>query len=175
MGGLIIWLQSTATKWDDSDVAASGVQRRPLRVASLAALLLALAITGAATWTVHLAVRDQEHRLLKERTAELGLVFNSAIAAISPALSEQGTVLRVTHGSLPAYEMAAEAAVKSTPGNPTFAWLRPTPDNSGFLVVAEAGTGLTRGEVITDERVQTLQAALSSQVLVPTKVTGSSR
>src|SRR4051794_14692840 len=99
-------------------------RRQPLRAATLIAVVLALAITGAVAWAVHLAVRDQEQRLLNERTAELGLVFNSGIAAIGPTMSEQGTVLRVTHGSVAAYQQAADAAAKSTPGNPTFAWLR---------------------------------------------------
>ena len=107
-------------------------RRQPLRVVTLVALLIALAITGAVTWAVHLAVRDQEHRLLKERTAELGLVFNSAVAAIGPTLSEQGTVLRVTHDSVAAYQEAADTAVKITPGNPTFAWLRPDPQRRGL-------------------------------------------
>ena len=150
-------------------------RRQPLRVATLIALVLALGVTAAVTWATHLAVRDQEHRLLKERTAELGLVFNSAIAAISPSMSEQGTVLRVTHGNLAAYQMAADTAVKSTPGNPSFGWLRPMRVGSGFEVVAASGKGLHAGQVITDERVQTLQAALHSPALVPTRVIGSAR
>src|SRR5438309_7659398 len=150
-------------------------RRQPARVATLAALLVALAITGAVTWTVRLAVQDQEHRLLKERTAELGLVFNSAVAAITPTLSEQGTVLRVTHGSVPAFQQVADTAVKTTTGAPTFAWLRPDPSGSGFVVVAASGTGLHPGDRITDERVQTLQAALSTPNRVPTRVIGRSR
>jgi len=150
-------------------------RRQPLRVATLIALLIALAITGAVTWAVHSGVRDQEQRLLKERTAELGLVFNSAVAAITPSLTEQGTVLRVTNGSVPAFQQAADAAVKITPGHPTFAWLRPDRNSAGFIVVAAAGNGLHAGDRITDERVQTLQAALSNPNLVPTRVIGASR
>src|SRR4051812_35818416 len=121
-------------------------RRQPLRPVTLIALLVALAITGVVTWAVHLAVRDQEQRLLKERTAELGLVFNSAVAAITPTMSEQGTVLRVTHGSVSAFQDAADAAVKITPGHPTFAWLRPAPTGSGFVVVAASGKGLHPGD-----------------------------
>src|SRR3954453_24124946 len=148
-------------------VGASG--RQPLRVVTLIALLIALAITGAVTWAVHLAVRDQEHRLLNERTAELGLVFNSAVAAIGPALSEQGTVLRVTHNSVAAYQDAADTAVKITPGQNTFAWLRPDRSGAGFVVVAASGQSLHPGEVITAQRVQSLAAALSPKLVVPTR------
>lgn len=150
-------------------------RRHPLRVATLVALALALAVTGVVTWAMHLAVHDQEQRLLKERTAEVGLVFNSAIAAISPSLTEQGTVLRVTHDSVAAYEMAAETAVKTTPGSPTFAWLRPQANGTRFVVVAAAGDELHPGDVISDQRVQTLTAAMTDSSLLPTKVIGSSR
>src|SRR4051794_7783772 len=150
-------------------------RRQPLRVVTLIALLIALAITGAVTWVVHAAVRDQEHRLLKERTAELGLVFNSAVAAITATMAEQGTVLRVTHGSVSAFQEAADAAVKITPGQATFAWLRPAATGAGFDVVAASGKGLHPGDRITDERVQSLQAALHTADLVPTRVIGASR
>ena len=136
----------------------------------ITSLLIALAITGAVTWAVHVAVRDQEHRLLKERTAELGLVFNSAVAAIGPTLNEQGTVLRVTHDSASAYQEAADTAVKITPGQNTFAWLRPDPSGAGFVVVAASGKGLHQGDVINDERVQALHAAMTTSQLVPTRV-----
>src|SRR5881409_1701919 len=150
-------------------------RRQPLRVATLIALVIALAITGAVTWAVHSGVRDQEQRLLKERTAELGLVFNSAVAAITPSLTEQGTVLHVTNGSVAAFQQAADAAVKVTPGNPTYAWLRPERNGAGFVVVAASGKGLHPGDRITDERVQTLQAALNNPNLVPTRVIGATR
>ena len=150
-------------------------RRQPLRVATLIALVLALAITGAVTWAVHLAVRDQEHRLLKERAAEVGLVFNSAVAAIGPTLNEQGTVLRVTHNSVAAYQEAADAAVKITPGQNTFAWLRPAPSGTGFVVTAAAGNGLHPGDVITDERTQAMHTAMGTKVVVPTRVIGSAR
>src|SRR5205807_685070 len=54
-------------------------RRQPLRVATLIALVLALAITGAVAWAVYLAVRDQEQRLLKERTAERGQALHAAM------------------------------------------------------------------------------------------------
>jgi hypothetical protein len=156
-------------------MAGADVRRLPLRPAAVIALLLSLAITGGATWAAHLAVRDQEHRLLKERTAEVGLVFTSAINAISPAMTEQGTVLRVSRGSVPAFEAAAAAAAKATAGPTTFGWLRPAPTGSGFVVLAAVGGGLHAGQVVADERAQTLRAALGTDKLVATPVIGSSR
>lgn len=156
-------------------MSGAAVRRRPLRAVSLLALFVVLAVTAGATWAVYLAVRDQEHRLLKERTAELALVFNSAIAAISPTLTEQGTVLRVTHGSMAAYQQTADAASKATPGNPSFAWLRPDPSGAGFVALGAAGSGLHVGEVITDQRAATLRTAMTKPGLIPTPVIGSQR
>jgi serine phosphatase RsbU (regulator of sigma subunit) len=153
----------------------AGALRRSLRPVSLVALLVALAVTGGIAWTVHSAVRSQEHRLLKERTAELALVFNSAVDAISPAMMEQGTVLRVSHGARAAYDDAAAAAVKASNGQTSFAWLKPTSDGSGFVVAAAAGTSLHDGEVIADARAQTMRAALGTPQLVATPVIGSQR
>jgi serine phosphatase RsbU (regulator of sigma subunit) len=154
---------------------AAGVRRRPLRPSSLLALLLSLAITGGLTWAAHLAVRDQEHRLLKERTAELGLVFNSAVNAISPALTEQGAVLRLSKGSVATYQQSAAEAVSAGQGAQSYAWLRPAASGSGFVVVAAAGAGLHTGDVITDDRTQTFRRALASPKLMATKVIGAQR
>src|SRR3954454_11585823 len=145
-------------------------RRQPLRLVTLIALLISLAITGAVTWAIHLAVRDQEHRLLNERTAELGLVFNSAVAAIGPTLSEQGTVLRVTHNSVAAYQDAADTAVKITRGQNTFAWLRPQRNGAGFVVVAASGQSLHPGELTTAQGAQRLQPPLSTNGAPPPRV-----
>jgi hypothetical protein len=141
----------------------------------LLALLVALGVTVAVTWATHLAVRDQENRLLKERTAELSLVFTSAINAISPTLNEQGTVLRVSHGSIPAFEQSAAAAVKTGQGRTSYAWVRPSPDGSTFVVAAAVGTGLHAGDVLSGERANALRAALDNPQLMATHVIGSQR
>ncbi|MDQ1685385.1 MAG: hypothetical protein QOC82_2122 [Frankiaceae bacterium] len=150
--------------------------RRALRPASAIALLLMLAVTGAATWLVHAAVDDQEHRLLKERAAEIGLVLNQAIAAIPAGLAEQGAALRYSSGSTVAYRQVAEHAVQATPGTKvTFAWLRKAPGDRGYLVVAAVGDALHTGQLITDERTATFDRAMTTDQIVPTSIIGSDR
>ena len=149
--------------------------RRPLRLLSLVALLIALGVTAGATWATHLAVRGQEHRLLKERAAEVGLVLTSAIGAIPASLSEQGVVLRVTHGSMPAFETYAAQAAKASPQPVTYAWVRPSADGSSFTVLASAGAGLREGQVVDDARAATVARALHTAKLVPTPVVGAQR
>ena len=153
--------------------------RRPLRLLSALALLIALAVTAGATWATHLAVQGQERRLLKERAAELGLVFTSAINALPAAMSEQGVVLRLTHGSKSAYEASAAQGVaqaaKTSRQPVTYAWVRPSPDGSSFTVLAAAGSGLREGDVVSDARAATVARALQTPKLVPTPVVGSQR
>jgi hypothetical protein len=134
-----------------------------------------LAITASATWLVHAAVRDQEHRLLKERASEIGLVLNQAIAAIPAGLAEQGAALRYSDGSTLAYRQVAKHAADSTPGKVTFAWLRQVPDHRGYLVVAAVGASLHAGQLVTDERTQTFEQAMHTELIVPTPIVGSDR
>src|SRR5438105_3793890 len=111
--------------------------RRAVRPASIGALLVMFAVTGAATWLVHAAVRDQEHRLLKERAGEIGLLLNQAIAAIPAGLAEQGAALRYSSGSTVAYRQVAQRAAANSQGaKVTFAWLQPAPGGRGFIVNA---------------------------------------
>jgi hypothetical protein len=153
------------------------VSRRawPLRAASLVALLVALLATSAAAWAAHAVVHDQEQRLLKERASELNLVLTSAIAAIPAGLSAQGGILKATNGSRAAYEREAQNSVTTGPGKLTFAWLRPAAGGSGFVVLAVAGDGMQRGELVTDARAQTFAQALHSAQRVATPVLGSDR
>lgn len=151
--------------------------RLPLRPLSLLALLIALAVTAGATWATHLAVRGQERRLLKERTAEVGLVLTTAISAVSAPLNEQGVVLRVTKGSTSTYETSAAQAAKASQSRQplTFAWLRPSADGTSFTVLASAGPGLHDGQVVSDMRAATIARALHTPKLVPTPVIGAQR
>ena len=159
--------------------AGGGARVRRLRIATVVALLLALAASVAATWGVHSVVRDQEHRLLKERGNELNLVLSSAIAPITSSLVSQGELLSASHGSPAAYEQSATAAVeqnaKASPNPVSFGWLRPARAGNGWVVTAAAGAGLHRGQVIDDVRVQTFERALHNPLMVPTPLVGPTR
>jgi hypothetical protein len=158
-------------------VATPGGDRRVfvLRTASVAALVLALAVTAVLSWATHVVVHDQEHRLVKERAGEVGLLLTSAIGAIPSELAAQGGILQATHGSRAAYEHSATATVAAGPGHLSFAWLRPQPSGSGFVVIAAAGANLHRGEIITGTRAATFRAALRAKQMVATPVMGTGR
>lgn len=150
------------------------VRRGRLRGASIVALLLALAATGALTWLVHVLVRDQERRLLRERAAEVNLVLKEAIAPIETTLNGQAGVVRATSNPVRAYTKVASDAVKTSSPPPAFAWLRPAGEGR-FVVLAAAGAGLERGQIIADTRAQALAKALKVHQLVTTPVFGKSR
>jgi serine phosphatase RsbU (regulator of sigma subunit) len=138
-------------------------------------LLLLVLVTVAGTWETRAIVHDQGNRLLRERTAEVGLVLTSAINAIPATLDTQGQILRATGGSRAAYEKSAAASVAAGPGHLTFAWLRPEPAGHGYVVLASAGTGLRTGEVVADARVRAFATATTSKEFAATRVLGPDR
>jgi serine phosphatase RsbU (regulator of sigma subunit) len=150
------------------------VRRGRLRGASIVALVLALAATGALTWLVHVLVRDQERRLLRERAAELTLVLNTSIAPIQTTLDDQAGVLRATNNSFKAYTGVANDAVAASTTPASFAWLKTTGPGR-FVVLAAAGVGLQQREVITDARTRAFEETLKTHQLVATPVFGKTR
>lgn len=151
-------------------------RRLPLRVATILTVLVALGLTTAAVWATFLGVRDQSRRLLKERTGEINLVLTQAIDAIPTGLQQLGAVLDATHGDAEAFQSAAQTQVDASPTPFDLAWLRPDASGGYRVVAAAAGEGKLRvGEVISDDRVQTLDAAMHTDVVVPTPVIGKDR
>jgi len=151
-------------------------RRLPLRLATILTLLVALGLTTAAVWATFLGVRDQSRRLIKERTGEISLVLTQAIDAIPTGLQQLGAVLDATHGDVEAFQTAAKTQVDASPTPFDLAWLRPDSAGGYRVVAAAAGEGKLRvGEVISDERVQTLDAAMHTDAVVPTPVIGKER
>jgi hypothetical protein len=145
-----------------------------LRPAAWLALLLALVATAATALATHEIVDDQEGRLLAGRASEVNLVLTTAIDGIAMGLGAQGDVLRVTDGSVRAYERGAEDAVRAGPGELSFAWLRK--DDGGYRILAAAGAGLLQGDLVADsERVRTFDAALATDEMVATPLMGDDR
>jgi Stage II sporulation protein E (SpoIIE) len=161
---------------DDPAVSSSGGERRlPFRMSSAVVLLLLVIVTLGGSWETRTIVHDQEHRLLRERTAEVGLLLSSALTAVPATLQTQGQILRDTHNSVPAYQRAAAATVAAGPGHLTFAWLRAQPGGRSYVVVASAGAGLHTGEVVTDARVGAFATAVKAKSFAATPVLGSDR
>jgi serine phosphatase RsbU (regulator of sigma subunit) len=142
---------------------------RRLSPVALAVATVMILITFAGAWAAHSAVRDQERKLLRERTNEIALVLNSAIGALPQPLDVLGGVLRATHNSPSAFRESTKAAEVGLTGV-TFALVRKTPN--GYRVMMTTGGGLAPGQLISDQRAQTFDRAMSTGGLVPTPVIG---
>jgi hypothetical protein len=137
--------------------------------------MLLVLVTLLGSWETRTIVHDQEHRLLRERTAEVGLLLSSAVSAIPATLDVQGQILRDTHGSKAAYTRSASASVAAGPGHLTFAWLQAQSQGRSYVVLASAGAGLRPGEVVADARVGAFAKAIKAKSFAATPILGSDR
>jgi hypothetical protein len=130
-----------------------------------------LIITVVGAFAARAAVKDQESRLLRERTNEIGLVLTASISSLPGPLDVLGGVLRATNQSPTAFGQASAAAEVGSSAGDTFALVRKTAN--GFMVVMAKGPGLHTGQIVSGVRAKAFQTALTSSALVPTAVIGS--
>ena len=145
------------------DERAHDVRRGALRGLSLVVLVVLLLAAGGAAWGTRRVVHDQEHRLLSERTSEVGLILQTAISAVQAQLANAGTASRLANGSQQAFIDATKVDVATTPNLLTEALLAPAPDNrDGFVILAAVGPSNKVGDVFTGERADAIRKAISS-------------
>ena len=127
-------------------------------------------------------VRDQDSRLLTERANEVNLVLGTAISSDEATLVGLGHIAR--DGGDRLFTKEATDALAGGPDDITFALLRPGPGapaldatSSGprqrFVVVAEAGDGLSVGQRMSGVAAAIMSAALRRPGMVATPVLGS--
>lgn len=136
---------------------------------SIAVLLSLIAVTAVATSFTHDAVKDQESRLLRERTNEVGLVLSTAVSSISDQLTTVASLMRSTNDSADAFYRATASTV-SGDSRAAVALLRK--ERTGYRVVVANGEGLPAGTVITDQRVAAFDHAMTTTGMVPTSIAG---
>lgn len=164
--------QCSADSVDSLDSVDSVDRRgRILRLHRFSAAVLAvlLALTGTAAWLTHVIVRDQENRLLRERANEVDLVLGTSITATTTQLSTLGTIAR--DGGTTLFTQEAAADVTTGTSAVTFALLRPAAGS--YVVIAEAGHGLIKGETVGGLTATVLAAAQRGSAVVATPVLGS--
>jgi hypothetical protein len=142
-----------------------------IRRLSLAVLIVLVAITVVGSWAARTAVKDQEAKLLHERTNEIGLVLTADIGALPGPLDVLGGVMRATDNSPAAFRQASASAEVGSTRPVTFALIQKTA--VGFEVVMSSGSALHSGQVISDQRTAAFQQALTSKQLIPTTVIGT--
>ena len=137
-------------------------RRGALRAVSAVTLVVMLVATAGAAWATRQVVRDQEHRLLKERTSEIGLLLNVATATVVSNLTSAGTAAKFTNGSQEQWVEATKLDVAATRGLQAEALLAPAPDAPGtFVVQAVAGPEFKVGYTVNGVRAAALTQALT--------------
>lgn len=146
------------------DERTPDVGRGPVRGLSAIVLVVLLLAAAGAAWATRTVVRDQEHKLLSERTSEVGLILQTATAAVQAQLANAGTAARLTDGSQAAFVDATKVDVATTPNLRTEALLAPSPDNrDGFVVIAAVGPTDKAGDIVTGERADVMRLAMASK------------
>jgi type IV secretory pathway TrbD component len=125
-------------------------------------VLVLLTVTVSATMMLRNLVRDQNRQLLRERTAEAGLVLASSIASVKPTLQ----VLGATYAADPSGPVAKTlthgyaAAVAGS----TTAIL--TEDHNRLVVRVAAGPGITANQPLTGAPAALARRAITAKDLV---------
>ncbi len=145
---------------------------RRLSVATVAALIITVGAGAFGAWGTHSVVADQQRRLVRERAAEVGLLFTSAVSGITSSLTATRGVLRATNGSASAFERAVDQQVAAAAANKTtLALLAPVP--GGYRVITAVGPLLKGGQLLAGDRAATFDKTRKTHLLVSTPVVGS--
>jgi hypothetical protein len=112
----------------------------PRTAGALVVLLLLSMIVALVTRAIE---SDQDDRLLVQRANEVSLVLETSISSLETTMTGLGLVAR--DGGTALFVKEAARDVATGPGELTLALLRP--EHGSYVVVVEAGHGLSAGEV----------------------------
>lgn len=164
--------ESSAMAADLADIsgASSATRSRalgPFHAVSALALVIMLLLTAGATLFSRSLIRDQEHRLLVERTNEVSQVLTVSIATLTDDLA---TLARVNAAGGPdAFTEAAKATASTSPGS----YALVGKSGAGYVVVAAAGPGIRVGDTLPATVLPAIARADGIRNLVATPVMGT--
>ncbi len=134
---------------------------RRARFLSIALLLTLVAGTVTATLALRNLVRDQNEKLLAERTSEAGLLLRSSFQSIKPSLS----VLGATYAVEPNGSVAKVLTKQFAAGSKNLTAI--VGDDNGRLVARVAGgPGLADNQTVTGARADLVRRAMRANDLV---------
>jgi signal transduction histidine kinase len=137
-------------------------RRLPLRLLSVAVLVVLAGVVAAAALTTRNVVRDQERLILRERTGEVADVLVSAFSGVQSSLQLLGVIAESHQGDSQLFADATHSVTSSA----TQSWLVIAARQAGLTVTAAAGTGPAVGQTISGERGALARLALSRKGLV---------
>ena len=128
-------------------------------------------LTLGGAFATHVVVRQQERRLLVERTREVRLVLTTAVSSLQTGLTGLGANLQSDGDSNAGFSRAA--AIEAGTGNTatTYALLGASP--TAVRVDAVAGAALRRGQILTGPAAAAARATARGRAMVATPIIGT--
>ena len=136
------------------------------RVLPLLVPLLLLVAAVAAFVAALRGVHDQEDRILRERTSEVVLILNNALANVPASLRSLGVAARLGDSPERAFEAEARATPSATGQPPDVALVRM--EGGTPVVAASLGKAPARGTRLAGQRAEAVRSALSNPQLTAT-------
>jgi len=157
------------TDQEHAGAERAGTPRRRGPVRLLSAGLFVLLAAGGAGIAIssRRVVHDQEKRLLDQRAAEVGALFNLSGARLQEALHTASTVVDLTGDDAAAFSKTAAAAVSN---RLVGAMAVVQDDGTGYRLVHGQGPGLDASRVLAEPVLSTLRRAGADGVFVSTPV-----
>ncbi len=143
------------------------VRRLPLLV-----LVVLVGLAVAAFVLARRTVDEQERRILDERTGEVALVLESALAQVPASVRPLGVAARLGDPSPQSFLDEARVEGLPQPGQ-SIALIRRA--GGQLTVLAGVGDGLKEGESLTGPRADAVERALAKPELTSTQVFGDAR
>jgi signal transduction histidine kinase/ActR/RegA family two-component response regulator len=140
--------------------------RGPLRLLSVAVLIVVAGMSVALSLVARSAVNDQQRRLLHERTAEAGLLIGSLFNGMSTTLPVLGAT---THPRVGSTQQFTAAAKQLTGGLGTIGALQVVGKKVSAL--ATTGTGTSAGTTLAGDRAAVAIRALAAKGMVSAVLT----
>ncbi len=135
--------------------------------------VVAVVLVGAVAagfFTVRHNVANQNHRLLQERTGEVGLLLQSAVAELPASLRPLGVAATLAGPTSPEFLREARAVTAAAPTE-SVAFVERR--GSGFKIVSASGLALSKGQTLTGApagvalKAQTTPGVVSTPIFHP--------
>ena len=140
------------------------------RLLPVAVAVVLLGAVAAAFITVRQNIANQNHRLLQERTGEVGLLLQSVVVEIPASLRPLGVAATLAGPTSPEFLREARAVTAAAPTE-SVAFVEQR--GRGFTIVSASGLALTKGQTLTGApataalQAQTTPGVVSTPIFHP--------
>jgi signal transduction histidine kinase len=137
------------------------------RLLPVAVAVVLLGAVAAAFITVRHNIANQNHRLLQERTGEVGLLLQSAVTELPTSLRPLGVAATLAGPTSPEFLREARAVTAAAPTE-SVAFVEQR--GVGFTIVSASGLALTKGQTLTGAPATAARKAQTTPGVVSTPI-----